>query len=66
MKYYKIFRQGYGWWKQDGMGYESSEHEAGFFSDSEVNLLGLDDSVLHEFKPSKLALRLRDLKHSKC
>lgn len=64
--YFKIYREGRGWWRQDCYGYTGDENEAGWWEGSAETLNAhhapeYDDCRHIPFKPTALQLRLRRL-----
>lgn len=62
-KYYRVFNGAKkAYWLQSKYGYTTCADEAGWWSDSEIELIGLDcDQILEPYFPSVLALRLRNI-----
>lgn len=62
MKYYKIFSTvKNAWWQHDKNGY-IDEYNAGYWSETEITAMGLDDEQkVVEYIPTRLQLRLREI-----
>ncbi|MCG3472208.1 hypothetical protein L7750_18030 [Xenorhabdus bovienii] len=61
MKYYKIFSiVKNSFWQQDKYGY-TDEHNAGYWTHDEIQMMELDEQLPIPYVPSQLELRLRQL-----